>query len=153
MTTPSQRMSKTIWREIRRTDLNPRKKISKRKEKTLPKSCVSAPPSPRAILGKKNFLKNHTFLLPVRLKLELSFYQQRKYKEFLSLKLNKRRNCEKGLFKVQTWLKINNPKLCFTTSRLTSSTSGACFTTWWACKVHLEARWMDGCLQSNSTSY
>jgi hypothetical protein len=82
---------KTIWREIRRPQekkivsenkfnkKNQENTISKRKQNTLvPKSCVSASsqgiceaPSPRAILGERIFFQNHTFLLPVRIKLEL----------------------------------------------------------------------------------
>ncbi len=154
MTTPSQRMSKTIWREIRRTHLNPKKKkqfwifflkksrktISKRKEKTLPKSCVSAPPREfvrplvQELYWEKENFKNHTFLFPVRIKLELIFTNKENTNNF-KLKIEQKKNCEKGLFKVQTCLKFNNPKLCLTTSRLASSTPGACFTTWWACKV------------------
>jgi hypothetical protein len=125
---------KQFWREKKQTNKQKLEKNSKRKEKTLLKSCVSA--APRAFVKplvqelywEKENVKNHTFLLPVRLKLELIFTNKENTDNF-KLKIEQKKNCEKGLFKVQTWLKINNPKLCFTTSRLASSTPGACFTT------------------------
>jgi hypothetical protein len=85
-------------------------------------------PLVQELYQEKNKILNQKFLLPVRLKLELIFTNKENTNNF-KLKIEQTKNCEKGLFKVETWLKINNPKLCFTTSRLPSSTPGACFTT------------------------
>jgi hypothetical protein len=85
-------------------------------------------PLVQELYQEKNKILNQKFLLPVRLKLELIFTNKENTNNF-KLKIEQKKNCEKGLFKFQTWLKINNPKLCFTTSRLPSSTPGACFTT------------------------
>lgn len=74
---------KQFWKKKR-----DRKTISKRKEEMLPKSCVSAPPREfvkplvQELYWEKENFNNHTFLLPVRLKLELSFTNKENTNEF-----------------------------------------------------------------------